>query len=313
MSTQRVDITSPVGRIVMGNLYSPRTTDFDGNPLLIKNGPNKGQPRVDYFIALAIPKAGETHWATTEWGKQIWTVGHTAFPQAAQRPDFAWKIDDGDSTVPNKKNRRPCDNEGWPGHWILKLSGGFAPKVYRAGDAGGWVQVLDKDFVKPGYFAQISFNVSSNDQQNNPGVYLNHSMVAFRAFSPLGEINFGPNVEAAGFGSAPLPAGASLTPPAATLPAPSSTLPMFAGPPAPVPASIPPVPLVVAPVPGFVQMPPPPGVGAPSPTAGAIPAPPAPASPFKMTAKAGPVTHEAFLAGGWTDAQLIEQGYMTLG
>jgi hypothetical protein len=32
-----------------------------------------------------------------------------------------------------------------------------------------------------------------------------------------------------------------------------------------------------------------------------------------MTAKAGTITHEAFLAGGWTDAQLIEQEYMTLG
>jgi hypothetical protein len=318
LTQSKVNITSPVGRMVMGNLYDPNTKDFDGKPLTIKTGANAGQPRVSYFVGLAIPKGAEQHWSQTEWGAKIWAVGHTAFPQAAQRPDFAWKIEDGDSQIPNKRNRKPCDNEGWARHWILKLSGGFAPKVYRQ-EGSGYVQVLDKDYVKPGYYVEVAFNVDSNGQQNNPGVYLNHSMVCFRAFGP--EIVFGPNVEEAGFGKAPLPAGASMTPPPSGLPMPAAApaLPPFAGPPAPL---APPAPILVVPQPGFVQMPPPPplvpGVSVAMPTAGVIPAPPAPASPssgptYQMTGKAGGASREACLAGGWTDAQLIAQGMMTLG
>lgn len=319
MAADRVNITSPVGRIVAGSLYKGRTTDFDGKPLVVKTGANAGQPRTDYFFALAIPKGAETHWALTEWGAPIWKVGHTAFPQAAQRPDFAWKIEDGDSTIPNKRNRKPCENEGWSGHWILKFSGGFAPKVYRQ-DGNSWVQELTPDFVKCGYFIQAAFTVDSNGQQNNPGVYLNHSMVCFRAYGT--EIVFGPNVEDAGFGAAPLPAGASMTPVAGPAP-----LPAQAGMPPAAPPAAPPVP--VSPNPQFLQVPQPaatvagypmpPAVTAP--TAGnssPLPAPPA-AAPvagsvpvYKMTAAAGAASREAYHAAGWSDAQLIAQGLMTL-
>ena len=114
--SQRVNITSPVGRIVLGSLYDPQDKDAEGKPLVTKSGPNAGQPRVNYFFALAIPKAGEVHWSQTAWGQQIWAVGHAAFPQAAQSPQFAWKIEDGDSQIPNRKGRKPCDTEGHAGH-----------------------------------------------------------------------------------------------------------------------------------------------------------------------------------------------------
>lgn len=314
MSTAKVNITSPVGRMVMGSLYEPNTKDFDGKPLTIKTGPNAGQPTVRYFFALAIAKnPGETHWAQTEWGKQIWAVGHQAFPQAAQRPDFAWKIEDGDSTIPNKKNRKPCDNEGWKGHWILKLSGGFAPKVYRQ-DGDKFVQVTDVDYVKPGYFVEVAFSVDGNGQQANAGVYLNHSLVCFRAYGP--EIVFGANVDEAGFGKTPLPSGASLVPPPSTVPLPAApSLPTHAGPPAPPMLSVTPVP--VMPNPGFLQVAPPAsGNGAASPTAGVAPPPPVPAAPsspsIKMTPAAGATSYEAYKAAGWSDAQLIASGFATV-
>jgi hypothetical protein len=308
-----MNITSPVGRIVSGSLYKPNNKDFDGNPLVTKTGPNAGQPRVVYYFGLAIPKGAERHWSETEWGAKIWQVGHTAFPQAAQRPDFSWKITDGDSQVVNKRGHRPCDAEGYPGHWIIKFSGGYAPKVY-AQENGTMVPVLEENYVKPGYWVQVAFSVDGNGNQNNSGVYLNHSMVCFRAYGQ--EIVSGPDVNEAGFGAAPLPAGASMTPPASTVPLPS---------PPSAPAAIP-----VVPNPGFVQMPLPtqplatPSVSQvpqaaslPSPVAqvlppaGAIPVSLAPASPSKMTALAQGVSREAFLAGGWTDAQLIANGYMT--
>lgn len=336
---QKVNITSPVGRIVMGSLYDPSTTDAEGKPLVVKTGPNAGQPRVNYFFALAIPKGAEPHWAHTPWGQQIWNVGNQAFPNAAQSPAFAWKIEDGDSQIPNKKGRKPCENEGWRGHWILKFSGGFAPKVYQQ-EGAGYVQVMQKDFCKPGYFVEVAFSVDGNGSQSQPGVYINHSMVCFRAYGP--EISFGPDVASAGFGQSALPVGASMTPPAGAIPMPQApaAAPAAYAPPAlpgapvgyappPVPAGVPqipgvapaplapagfapmpsspapvaPAPIPVTPNPGFVQVPPP----APAPMA----PPPAPVIPVRqMTANAQGVTYEAYVAAGWSDAQLVQNGLM---
>lgn len=334
----KINITSPVGRIVMGSLYDPSTTDAEGKPLVVKTGPNAGQPRVNYFFALAIPKGPEPHWAHTAWGQQIWNVGNQAFPQAAQSPAFAWKIEDGDSQIPNKKGRKPCDNEGWRGHWILKFSGGFAPKVYQQ-EGAGYVQVMQKDFCKPGYFVEVAFSVDGNGSQSQPGVYLNHSMVCFRAYGQ--EIQFGPDVASAGFGASPLPAGASMTPPAGAIPMPQAPAAAPALPGAPVGYMPPPVPGAVPDVPGIPQAP---GVApAPLPHAGSVPMPsapvpgapapipvmpnagfvqvpppaalmappPAPAAPVRqMTAAANGVTYDAYVAAGWSDAQLVQNGLM---
>jgi len=293
--SQKVNITSPVGRIVMGSLYDPSTTDAEGKPLVIKTGPNAGQPRVNYFFALAIPKnPGETHWAQSSWGAQIWNVGNQAFPNIAQSPAFAWKIDDGDSAIPNKKGRKPCDNEGWRGHWIIKLSGGFAPKVYQQ-EGSGYVQVTQKDFCKPGYYVEVAFSVEGNGSAQQPGVYLNHSMVAFRAYGA--EIVFGPDVASAGFGQTPLPAGASLTPAPSAIPMPQGVAPA----PLPLSGSAPTPPVAVPVVPvipnvQFAQVP-------------AVPAAP-PVPTHRMTAAAQGIAYEAYIAQGWTDALLVQNGMM---
>lgn len=346
--SQRVNITSPVGRIVMGSLYDPSTTDAEGKPLVVKTGPNAGQPRVNYFFALAIPKGAEPHWAHTPWGQQIWAVGNQAFPNAAQSPAFAWKIEDGDSQIPNKKGRQPCDNEGWRGHWILKFSGGFAPKVYQQ-EGAGFVQAMQKDFVKPGYFVEVAFSVEGNGSQSQPGVYLNHSMVCFRAYGQ--EIVFGPDVASAGFGQAALPTGASVTPPPSAIPMPQAApaaAPGIPGAPAgyappPVPGMTPGVPGSVPPVPGApVGLPQIPGaVPAPLVPAGSVPtpsvpvpgapapipvvpnpqfvqvpppvpqAPVAPAAPVRqMTAAAQGIPYESYIAQGWNDAMLVQNGLM---
>lgn len=361
----KVNATTSVGRLVMGSLYSPDTTDADGNPLVVKTGPNAGQPRVNYFFALAIPKApGQTHWAQKPstwdaeqaalgrpgfpyWGEVIWSVGHQDFPQAAQAEDFSWKVVDGDSQKPGKlykgkPGKKPCENEGWPGHWVLKFSGGFAPKIYQQ-EGSGYVQLMQHDFFKTGYFGEISFSVEGNKSQSSPGVYLNHSMVCFRAYGP--EISFGPDVASAGFGAAPLPAGASMTPPAGAIPMPQApvaapalpgapvgyapppvpglmpgaapTMPLPPGlpvAPAPLPqgGSVPmpyapvpgaPAPIPVTPNPGFVQVPPP----APAPMA----PPPAPSIPVRqMTAAAQGIPYESYVAQGWSDALLVQHGMM---
>ena len=111
-----ISLRFPVGRLIMGSCYRGSATDSKGNPRVVKTGPNKGQPTRQWFIGVAIPKAGEQHWSQTAWGQKILGVGAAAFPGWYQNPAFAWKIDDGDSTTPNKSNRRPCDAEGAPGH-----------------------------------------------------------------------------------------------------------------------------------------------------------------------------------------------------
>jgi len=332
LAQDKTSLLSPVARIVAGSLYKPNDKNFDGQPLTIKTGPNAGQPTVRYFFAIAIPKGPESHWAHTAWGAKIWEIGCRAFPQASQRPDFSWKMEDGDSQIPNKRNKKPCEQEGYKGCWILKLSSSFPPTVYAI-ENGGYVQHTEPDFVKPGYWVEASFTVDGNGQTGNPGVYLNHGMVCFRGYGP--EINFGPNVNEVGFGQAPLPAGVSSIPLASMAPPPAPAPGPYSAPPAAPPVQVMPQPQFLQ-IPGYERpMPPAPmanptrapvGNGAYMPPPGAFLPPPvsaypsnlppqpaaAPVAPaYQMTAKAGGNSREAYLQAGWTDAALIQQGYMT--
>ncbi len=202
----RTEITFPIARLVQGSLTEPNTKDADGNPLLVKNGPDKGQARLDYFFAIAIPKSGKPWWEEP-WGQTIYQVGYAAFGQAANSTAFAWKIKDGDSQVPNSKGNKPCDQEGFPGHWVLSLSSGFPPTVYNA---NGSAQLADPKVVKPGHYIQVAATISSNESQTKPGIYLNHSMVAHSGYGI--EIQLKRDASKAGFGQGPAPAGMSAVP-----------------------------------------------------------------------------------------------------
>jgi hypothetical protein len=310
MSNTKVNFTTPVGRMVMGDLVKPQTTDADGKPLLIKQGPNAGKPTQRFFIAVAIPKnPGETHWAQTEWGAKIWAIGHAAFPTIAQNPSFSWKVQDGDSVVPNKKGRKNVDTVGFKGCWVIFFQSSYPPKAYNADGSGA----IPPESIKCGYFVQVNCDVSGNESTQNPGVYLNPSMVALSAFGE--EIHFGPDPSQAGFGGAPLPAGAMSVPPAANLvPAAAPGVPQTPSaayvPPPGVPAVAPPV---IGAIPANPSSPPVvpntailsvPGTGV------APPVPPVPVAGPVMTPKAGATTYAAFIQGGWTDQQLRDNGYM---
>lgn len=280
----RTNFTTPVGRLVQGSLYHPQDKDADGNPLTIKNGPNAGQPKVQYYFGVAIPKGSEQHWNQTEWGQKIWKAGVDGFPQGQYNaPTFAWKITDGDSNIPNKKGKRPCDKEGYKGHWVLNFSSGFAPRIFNA---DGSQPILDEDAVKPGYYIQVNGDVDSNGSSLNPGVYLNHELVALSAYGP--EINLTTvDATAVGFGASPLPAGAS--------PAPLGG--GFNPAPAPAPAPSP------TPNPAFLQVPPPVAPPAAPPVPPAVPV-------RQMTALANGATYDQMVAAGWTDDLLVQHGMM---
>lgn len=277
MSNEHV-LTTPVGRLVGGSLYTGKDTNYDGEPLTYKNGPKAGQPRTDFSFGVAFPKTpGATHWSSEPWLQAVWALGHAAFPGGeASRRDFSWKIIDGDSTEPNKKMKRPCDQEGQPGHWVVWFSGSQPPRIYNA---NGSQLITEPGAVKLGYYVQVCGSVTDNKPSKTPGVYWNHSMVALAAYGP--EITTGPDVGSAGFGQGvALPAGASVVPPAGALTAP----------------------------------PPPPGA-APAPAAApAAPPPPPPAAPAPaglVQVAGAPHTIEACRAGGWTDEQMIAAGVAT--
>lgn len=298
-----INFTSPVGRFVSGSLYEPNTTDYLGKPLLARD---KVTPRVEYRIGVAIPKTpGATHWAYEQWGAPIWTLANAEFTNGeTQRPDFSSKILDGDSAVPNKKGRKPCDNEGYKGNWVIWFSGGFPPKIYNA---DGSQLITDVDAVKPGYYVQVFGNISDNKPSESPGLYINLSMVALSAYGP--EISVGPDVSAAGFGQGVhLPAGATMTPPAQFTP-PAST--MAPPPPTGVPVYTPPQsPGAPAgmPAPPQVAVTPNPAILTP-PTG--IPTPPPPQqAPVRQMTAAAQGTYEMYVAQGWTDALLIQHGLM---
>lgn len=291
--TQHV-LTTPIGRLVGGSLYEGKTTDADDKPLVYKTGAKAGQARVEFSFAIAVPKTqvGQ-HWASEAWLRPVWDLAAAAFPAGeSQRRDFSWKIIDGDSQEPNKKMKRPCDQEGYPGHWVVWFSGSTAPRVFNR---DGSQLLTEPGAVKKGYYIQVCGSVDDNKPSQTPGLYWNHSMVAMAAYGP--EIASGPDVGTAKFGQGvSLPAGASLAPPAGALPvgapgAPPVFPPVVGGPPAP----------------GAPALPPGPGMTPPPPP----PPPAAPVAPvYTMTAAAGGWTREALLAAGHTDASMLAQGLM---
>lgn len=306
MADISVQITTPVGRIVQGSLSIPQTEDMDGNALVVKTGPNAGQPKVRYYIGVAIPKTPGKHWAAEAWGQPIWNTGHAGFPQGqASRPDFAWKITDGDSEIPNKKGNKPKDKTGFAGHWILNMTTEFPIKCFNS---NGTVP-MEPAAIKTGYFVQVALTCApNNDANRNPGIYLNPQIVAFQAYGE--EILFGPDPTAMGFGqNVQLPAGASATPvgalstgaappPPGTPAAPAATTQAAPPPPAaPAPVAVQPHATIV-PAPGTIAAPPPP------PGAPAAPA----ARTLQMTPKANGATAEQYRASGWTDDQMVAQG-----
>lgn len=278
------DILFPPGRMIGGNLDKlyPRT-EANGQPKLGKDG----NPEMECAFGVAIPKAGETAWQQTPWGATIYHTGAAAHPNLVASPSFSWKITDGDSTLPNKRGKRPCDQAGHVGNWVIWFKQGWLPKRCNA---DGSVELPDGSIVA-GYYVQVFGSVAGNKLVPNgtPGVYLNPIAVAL-----LGEgdkIATDVDTKAVGFGAAALPVGAR--PVAAVAPQFAAAPNAGGGYQAPAPASP-----ATANVPPIV------------PNHAILSIPPAPPAGPQMTAEAAGVPYASFIAQGWTDDALRAQGYM---
>lgn len=309
-------ILFPIGRFVQGSLYRGSTNDMDGNPLIYKSGELKGQPRKNYFFAIAVEKKGEQHWAQTEWGAKIWAIGHAAFPSgAAQKTSFAWKIIDGDSTTPNGEDHKPCDYEGWKGCWVIRFSGGFAPVIYTLTEDRKTIELTEKNAINLGDYVHVQASVSGNESSQSPGIYINFRGVCFIGIGK--RIFIGQDPNQVGFGSGEVPSACNkpsevsgfqppVSQPQAYVPPPVN--PQIVTPPSP---QVKPYPQILgnpAAISGYTptgapnSIPPPPPI---NPPANAM------ISPVRrLTEKAGAYTYEQLLKAGWSDETLIQHGWM---
>ena len=283
------EVLFPVGRMIGGSVYKayPETDSF-GKPKLNHDG----TPKTSFSFGVAIPKAGEQHWSQTPWGAKVYAVGQSGHPNQIASPNYAWKIKDGDSTVPNRNGKLPSSQEGCAGCWIIWFKQSWAPKLVT--DKGN-VQLIEPEAIVPGYYVEVFANVITNTGPT-PGVYMNPLAVNRVAF---GEKFVTASVDASsvGFGQSALPAGASATPigggfqPQGLQPFQNNAMGAAAGtfnPNATQPAQV-----LAPPNPAFLAIPP-------------VPQKPA----HVMLPAAQGATYEQLIGAGWNDALLVQHGMM---
>lgn len=287
--TAENEFKTPPGRIVQGSLYEPQTTDIKGVRLKFKSGPKAGEDRDSYYFAIAISKGKEEHWSETTWGSIIWGYVHAHYANKVPR-DFTWKVDDGDNEEPNSKEIRNCDREGFPGNWILRLANNNPPQIWNRELTA---QIIEKNAINPGDWIEVFASMDINDEPGNKqSIFLNHRIIRFNSYGP--RIQFARDPKSVGFdgevmGSVtPLSADASESAPRATV---NKTTP----PPAKPGVKVEPHTKILD------TAPKPPSKVAPKP----------PVRPVNKMTDAAEYTYEEYLASGWTDADLIEQGLMT--
>ena len=268
MKGEKLVLLLPIGRLVQGSLYETNDKDYNGKPLAHKDGKSK----VEYYIAVAVPKKGEHHWSHTEWGKKIHDFASKVFPDGhTSLPDFAWKIEDGDSQVPKlskdgKTLKKPCDKEGYGGNWVVHLKTSYAPILC---DEKGNPFLLPEGSVNPGDFIHVYCTVVRNtyDNTNKPGIIFNQTHIAFIAYGERISTVALVDPTTIGFGGE-LPTGASKTP---------------------VNSSFNPEPAIPVPPPAYPNILKPPKI---------------------MSTKANGIAYEEYVKQGWSDELLIQHGYM---
>lgn len=301
------------GRLIQGDLYTPNDKDESGQPRLIKTGPNAGKVKSSYYIGVAIPKTAAQWWAEP-FGAQMLAEAHAAWPrgEAGSRADFAYKILDGDQLT--QQGRRIANAENC---WFIRLESMVQPALWNR-DASA--RLTEPNAIKRGYWVQVCFEYKGNGQAQKPGMYANPVHVALAGYDQ--EIISGPDVSAAGFGQAALPAHVSTTPigganlaavpqlgapapapmaaPAAAPMPPVGGAPVFA-PPAPAPAAAP-----AAAIAGAYPLP---GVATAAPVAALTPNPailqppaPAPAAEPQYLLNGQVYAQSALVAAGYTEA-----------
>lgn len=296
-----IKMLSPVGRIVQGNpLYKSAVMEDDGKTQKIGKD---NQPSFNYWFNVAFDKRDPAVWPMICAIKQ---EAAATFPQlfpqgwnpnapneGCVRPDFAFKIKDGDGTDLNGKPH--ASKEGWGGCYIVQVSTyAGQPRCYDG--LAGNAPITELEDIHTGKFVRVSLDIKGNgwtgQGNSKPGLFVNPDGVQLVGHGA--KITSGPDAATmfaepvAGY----IPPGMSTTAPVASIAMPGQPAPQM---------------------PGQPQAPQMPG----QPVAPQMPvapqAPQAPQAPvYTMTPAAQGFTREQWHAAGQTDEQLIAVGYMTV-
>lgn len=295
-----ISLLSPTGRIVQGNpLFKSPVMEDDGKTQ--KTGKD-GQPSFNYWFNVAFDKRDPAVWPMICAIKQEAAASFPGlFPQGwnpnAQnegcvRPDFAFKIKDGDGVDLNGKPH--ANKEGWGGCYVLQISTyASQPRCYDALNNNAPLTELEQ--IHTGKFVRVSLTIKGNgwtgQGNSKPGIFVNPEGVQLVGHGA--KITSGPDAETmfAEPVSAYVPPGMSLTAPVTTMSMPGQPTPQ------------PQMQMAPAPQPAMQMQAP-----APQPQ---MQAPQAPV--YTMTPAAQGYTREQWLAQpGMTDESLIAAGYMAV-
>lgn len=221
-----VEIKFPEGRIVSGhpmNGFTP-TDDNTKLPKMKKDGVTKV---IEWKFGLAIPKTG-VDWKQTPWGLQIVAAaqdpveGYSAAETAS--PHFSWKVVDGDSTIPNRNGNIPCQQEGYPGHWVVFMKTELqAPKCFHKDKYDPMQQIQNAAEIDNGDYIIAYALIKGNKPSKTAGVYINPLLVSLERKGD--KIGYDGPSAASVFGGAAAPvqqqavtppSAAPITPPPAT-------------------------------------------------------------------------------------------------
>jgi len=226
--TQNTPFYLPPGRIVMGDPHTVQTTDQQG----------REREKPTAFFGVAVPKTDARVMPVIQLAKQVAVSGYqqnagimAQINQGLGAPNFAWKIEDGDS----EKNR---NREGFAGCWIFRFSTSLFPiKCANAQD-----QPIDPALIECGFYVDVAGAMACNMlTDKNAGIYLNPNCVRLLGYGPV--IQQGPTAaQLFAQHQATLPPGASALPVAGNttpggapaVPSPTPPAPPAPPPPAPV-------------------------------------------------------------------------------
>lgn len=309
---------TPTARLVGGDPFTVSPKTFEGKPVLVQSGPNKGKQKEEASFAIAVEK-GNPQWEV--FYQQYLAFAMQEYPQFFQNGQLVnqnlnLKIQDGDGF--SSKGKKLSDKEGYAGHWILRFANGFAPDLIDMKNN----KVIDENhsYAKPGDWVSVFFQIRNNKLETSPGFYVGCKFVKHMGWDK--RIEFGVSLDEALSQAGELPeytpAGMSSTPVAGSNPP-------LAGTESNAPDVAPPV---------TTQAPPAQtGVAAPPPTTPEVSAPPVTTPPpqtnvnnwkdpntgvwYEMgeTAKdagfsSAKVVAEQHLAGGWTLELLVQHKYL---
>jgi len=120
-----------------------------------------------------MPKT-QADWKLEPWGQAINNKAIADWPAGDHLAGtFSWKITDGDSQIPNKKQKKPADREGWPGHWVIHCSTRLNVRCHHAGKLDPTQQIAVEAENKTGDYCRALIGVKGNGPSESPGVYVN--------------------------------------------------------------------------------------------------------------------------------------------